>query len=704
VNIYLQITLVSAIIGVVANLLIVLLILSQKGSDKASWYLVIWIIAMTLGLQVLGYYVMIQTQPEHALFWYRMTYPLGIFMPFIYLFVKYYLKEKLSNLSKYFLSIYFIISVLFIWTSNEFILGVVWNDSVGFYLAEFSFLKAKAIVFYVGIFYWMYTIYLLFKFTKKQKSSIVINRLRFLIAGLIVPLIGFTSITLPIIELRKYPLDMWFHTLGSIIIAYGILRYRLMNITLIIRKGLIYSVTTIFITSIYLIFTFIIQTIITGESAKISIPAAISTAIIIAVIFQPLQNFTQKIIDSIFFRKSYSVQDLLEKLTVGITQSIKLDGISNFVLQSIIDTIQIRNGQILLLNTETQNFEVKYSYKCVINPNKQLSLLLPELNNIIINNKTVSRYDKEVENAQEIFQRFDCEIIVPVITTERPVGLLVLGSKLSAEPYSLEEYQLLSIISRQVATALQNALLFRQEVIDKQKIEELLRHEQELSEMKSQFITIASHSLRTPLTAIKGYYEYLSENNKIFTLEDQQNINYIDTSINKLSNLIEQILTVSSIEKGVVSIYKTNSNLVELVNQAFEAHLHEAESKQIELINKVTENLQNLMIDKMKILQVFDNLLNNAIKFTDKGTVTIDIEDRPVEVIVKIIDTGVGIPKEEIPKIFTSFYKLQPKLLAIEGIGIGLYVSKLIIEAHGGRMKVFSKVGVGSTFEFSLPK
>jgi len=69
VNIYLQITLVSAIIGVVVNLLIVLLILSQKGSDKASWYLVIWIIAMTLGLQVLGYYVMIQTQPEHALFW-----------------------------------------------------------------------------------------------------------------------------------------------------------------------------------------------------------------------------------------------------------------------------------------------------------------------------------------------------------------------------------------------------------------------------------------------------------------------------------------------------------------------------------------------------------------------------------------------------------------------------------------------------------
>ncbi len=704
-NIYHQITLVSAIIGVVVNLAITYLILTQRKNNKAAIYLSVWIIGMTLALQVLGYVIIIQKDAQSALFWYRMNYPMCIFLPFIYLFVKNYLPASKETLISHSFIIYLLLALPFyLFIKNSFITGVVWNDTVEFYLAEFNLTSISSLYFYWAFIFWIYSIYKLIRYYFSQRSPIEKNRIKYLITGLILPLIGFITISIPVVELRKYPLDMWFHTLGSIIIAYGILRFRLMNITVIIRKGLIYSLTTIVITAIYLIFTFIIQTIITGESSEISIPAAISTAVIIALVFQPLQTFTQRLIDSIFFRKSYSVQDLLERFTVGINQSINLDGISSFVLKSIVDTVQISWGQIYLLNIETQNFEPKYTYKNVLNLNNQLSSLVPALTRIISNNKTISRYDNEADNSQEIFQQLDCEIIVPVKTNERAIGLLIFGAKLSDTGYSLDEYQLLSIISRQVATALQNALLYQQVVKDKQKIEELLHHEEELSEMKSQFITIASHSLRTPLTAIKGYYEYLMENNKIFTLEDQQNINYINTSINKLSNLIEQILTVSSIEKGVVSVYKSNADLTVLIKQAFEAHLIEAESKQIKLIYNTPKDSQNLMIDKMKIRQVLDNLLNNAIKFTDKGAVTIDTQDHPSEVIVKITDTGVGIPKEEIPKIFTSFYKLQPKLLAIEGIGIGLYVSKLIVEAHGGKMNVSSKIGVGSTFEFSLPK
>lgn len=230
--------------------------------------------------------------------------------------------------------------------------------------------------------------------------------------------------------------------------------------------------------------------------------------------------------------------------------------------------------------------------------------------------------------------------------------------------------------------------------------------ERELEEMKIDFVSMAAHELRTPLTSIQGYLSVFINENKD-KLNDEQNffLNRAYTSIKHLMILVEDLLNVSRIEKGVTTIHFQPEDIVSIIKQTTSDFTKSAKEKSLELVFLEPEKpLPKVVADKFKISEVLSNLISNAITYTQTGgKIWISVEDKETEVVVHVQDNGQGIPKEILPHLFTKFYRFSKKSEEPKGLGLGLYISKSIIQMHHGKIWVESEVNKGSTFSFSLP-
>lgn len=224
---------------------------------------------------------------------------------------------------------------------------------------------------------------------------------------------------------------------------------------------------------------------------------------------------------------------------------------------------------------------------------------------------------------------------------------------------------------------------------------------------KKDFIAIASHNLRTPVAAIYGYIEVLIRGDT-GSLSDAQKsfIQKIKANNQELEKLTEQLLQVSILEVGAeVNLLKQPSQLETIIQDLVENFKPLAQTKGLVIeFEKPASLLPTVNIDVEKIRSVMLNLIDNAIKYTDKGSITVSAQQLGDFVKVCVKDSGEGIAKEELPKIFTKFYRSGNILVYNKiGVGLGLYLGKQIIELHGGKIGVESTLGQGTTFTFTLP-
>jgi PAS domain S-box-containing protein len=229
-----------------------------------------------------------------------------------------------------------------------------------------------------------------------------------------------------------------------------------------------------------------------------------------------------------------------------------------------------------------------------------------------------------------------------------------------------------------------------------------------LDKMKSDFIAIASHELRTPLSLIKGYAEaFLSGELGELTDSQLSKVRIINARADQMTKIINDLLDVTRLEKGRLVGEKWLAPIEEIINSAMAEFENEAYRKHIRLTSEVAAGLPTLKVDVWRIHQVMENLLSNAIKFTPDGgeiKVTTRLAPGGDEVVVAVSDTGSGISTKEQEKLFTKFYQVDTNTTrSAGGLGLGLVISKGIVEAHGGRIWVESELGKGSTFYFTLP-
>lgn len=241
-----------------------------------------------------------------------------------------------------------------------------------------------------------------------------------------------------------------------------------------------------------------------------------------------------------------------------------------------------------------------------------------------------------------------------------------------------------------------------------------ITREKEISRMKNEFVSHVSHELKTPLASINAYAEMLVDGEVADEKTRAEFYSVIQSQAQRLNRLIEDILNVSRIESGLVKVEKHPVSIAMIIREAVKMMKQQAEEKNIQLIEQASVLHDQVLADRDMISRVIVNLLSNAIKYTRPGglvSITCEVDepdlssrDEGGSVRVNVIDTGVGIPANEIQHVFEKFYRVQANCKYAKGTGLGLNLVKQIVEkVHGGRVFVESKVGKGSTFGFELP-
>ncbi|MBZ9684925.1 GAF domain-containing sensor histidine kinase [Clostridium estertheticum] len=295
-------------------------------------------------------------------------------------------------------------------------------------------------------------------------------------------------------------------------------------------------------------------------------------------------------------------------------------------------------------------------------------------------------------------------LIIPIIYKKNIYGLvMILNNKKAA--YNVASIAKASSLASQVAVAIENAMLF-------QKLKDM-------DKMKTDFLSTVSHELRTPLTSIIGFAEMVkrkfegsimeeldleNEKNKRVVGTIKRNINIILSEGERLSCLINDLLDISTMEAGKISLNMREIDIEEIINQVITLTNPIIRDKSVQVILNIRESLPKIMADKDKLVQVIINLISNAIKFTEQGCIVCTARAVEGNIIVSISDTGIGIREEDKKNIFEKFSQVGDTLTKKpRGTGLGLSICKYIIEEHGGEIWVESEIEKGSDFSFSIP-
>ncbi len=226
----------------------------------------------------------------------------------------------------------------------------------------------------------------------------------------------------------------------------------------------------------------------------------------------------------------------------------------------------------------------------------------------------------------------------------------------------------------------------------------------QVEELKSNFLRMMSHDLKTPLARIQGMTEIVCADPHQLSQKQIEAITRIRQSSCELTEFISSILNVGRIELKEIKLQLKSKDINKLLNQIIEQHMDLAESRNIQLITEF-EPLFSLRVDEDLLRQVFTNLLENAIKYSkDKSKILISTEEVEGQIVVQVADQGMGISPDELSQIFTKFYRSDSvKNSSIKGTGLGLYLAKYFVELHGGTLTVESEIERGSTFTVTLP-
>ena len=293
---------------------------------------------------------------------------------------------------------------------------------------------------------------------------------------------------------------------------------------------------------------------------------------------------------------------------------------------------------------------------------------------------------------------------------QKTAGILTFGLSKEAHLLTDQDRQMMATLADDMGIALERARTLSSLKNINAQLMRANTHLKDLDRMKNEFISITSHELRTPLTAIKSYL-WLALNGKAGRIENQKLKGYLDKSYissERMINLVSDMLSVSRIETGKIQILPVRSSVIDLIKDELTELKVKADEKSLSFeFQEPKSSIPDVLIDQERIREVIVNLIGNAIKYTDEGgSIMVGVKKELEFVRVWVKDTGRGILEEDFPKLFKKFGRLDNSYVTAAergGTGLGLYISKALVELHGGTIDVESKLKEGSTFSFTVP-
>ena len=288
-----------------------------------------------------------------------------------------------------------------------------------------------------------------------------------------------------------------------------------------------------------------------------------------------------------------------------------------------------------------------------------------------------------------------------VLNSERPVHNVEICHVLKVDNKEITPWFCISVEPVTI-DGCKHVVIALDEITDRKKAEEKL---QETMEIKSQFISTVSHELRTPLECMKEGIAIILDG-VVGEINDRQKhfLDIAKRNVDRLAELINDVLDFQKLEAGEMQLNIQESDIDEVVEEVHKTMVSSAKKKGVDFYLQLVDNLPKARFDRDKIIQVLTNLISNAIKFTpEQGKVSVCVQHQRDDLVIRVSDTGMGIPKEALPKIFDRFYRVHRPDQQIQGTGLGLAIVKQIVMKHNGRIEVESEVDKGATFTIFLP-
>ena len=281
---------------------------------------------------------------------------------------------------------------------------------------------------------------------------------------------------------------------------------------------------------------------------------------------------------------------------------------------------------------------------------------------------------------------------LPLLVGGRTVGSLVFG-RFGGPSYPSEHIRLAEFVAWHVGQLLENRRLSRRVAT--------LEAQRELARMQDEFISTISHELRTPLGFIKGYVTTLMREDAKWDPEKRAEfLQIIDDEADRLTELIDNLLDSSRLETGILSMTIEPTKIAPVVRDSI--NRIQGVHQEMKITSELKPDLPIVVIDSTRIAQVLNNMLSNAYKYAPSSDVVIRCQPQENMILVEVKDNGPGIPPEHLAHLFERFYRV-PSNSTARGTGLGLYICRKIIEAHGGEIGVMSELGVGTRFHFTIP-
>ncbi|MDD4901629.1 MAG: ATP-binding protein [Patescibacteria group bacterium] len=493
-------------------------------------------------------------------------------------------------------------------------------------------------------------------------------------------------------DTRLFYTSAIFSIIFSGVTAYAILKHRFMDIHLVVARSISYFLLLFSFGVFYSLTLFLCATFIIAEPIAIGTYALFSLiALAVAFSFQPLLAFFQRITDNIFYKQNYNESRLLYDLALLMASTFSLVELTDKLLEKIMAAIRVSFGAFVLIDNKKIFHLVQRGYA------GKMKISDGDISRFVKQTQIVL-FDELPENAlKETMRRLNINVIIPLRVKGETEDVLIFGEKLSGNPYTDKDISFFQVFASAASAAIKNV----------SNVEQIMR----LDELKSEFVNVVSHQLRTPLSVARWNFEMILDNvfgklpPKVEQITRDTYLQFVT-----LNRGLNNLMAVLEIEKNEVLMKYDKIDIDQAIIKEVISDLAEVIKEKKITIKQENPIARKFSLDQKKIKAVFEIILDNAIRYSPDGS-TITISQtlrkgkRKNEILISVADRGIGILSVNKEAIFTKFFRgEEAKKMSPDGFGLGLFMAKKYVKYHGGDLWFEKNKAGGSTFSFFIPE
>ena len=499
-------------------------------------------------------------------------------------------------------------------------------------------------------------------------------------------------------------------------IGYAIVKHRFLDIQPIIARAVSFVTFLLLLAIGYaLIFLVVFRRLLDTTVSTPALLLFMALTVIAMLSFQPLEKRIKKWSGRYFLRAAYDKDELLSRLTHIMAENIDLKDLSQNILDALMKSMRLSRAAFLLIDSHAVSSVQGIGYGGDRQKYTRLEKLLHngDRGHVVLD-------ELEESELKTLFRELEIAFAAPIRVEKKETAVLILGPKLSGESYYANDIDVLDIFSAEAGIAIENAKAyeeikqFNKELEGKveQRTHELKESQKReldkalsMAKLKDEYVFLAAHELRTPVTVIRGFLEMIEDSQSRISKDVKSSLGSIGEASRHLNDLLNDLLEIARADAGTTKLTTVKMDILPVVRGVVKDLMAIARKRKITIEIAAEPGLGEALADAGKLKEILINLIGNAVKYNrEGGRIVVSATANSGQVAVDVRDTGFGIPKDQQQKIFEKFFRAQSReVQEITGTGLGLFIAKMLTEKMGGRIWFVSEEGKGSTFSFSLP-